>query len=166
MVTLSAIQKGKIQTWQAQIVRTEGVVDERSRVTYAVATIEDPYGVLGSGNSLPLPMGTFVKASIQGDQFDNVIRVPRTALRGKNELMFIDNDSQLQIRAVTILRADQNYAYVREGATAGDRITITAIESPINGMKVRTSADVPEAEAVAGEEESSEDDSQVAQVQE
>ena len=40
-VSLTAIQKGKITNWNAQIVRSEGVVDERSRVTYAVAQIDD-----------------------------------------------------------------------------------------------------------------------------
>ncbi len=43
IVDLSAIQKGRPAHWQARIVRTEGVVDEKTRVTYAVARINDPY---------------------------------------------------------------------------------------------------------------------------
>ena len=63
-VTLTAVQHGKPTTWVAQIVRSEGVVDERSRVTYAVAQIQDPYQLRGNGK--PLPMGTFVAAEIAG----------------------------------------------------------------------------------------------------
>ena len=59
-VMLTATQKGRSQTWQARIVRTEGVVDESSRVTYAVARIDDPYALHSDG--IPLPMGTFVCA--------------------------------------------------------------------------------------------------------
>ena len=42
VVTLSATRMGKPAEWEARIVRSEGVVDEKSRVTYAVARIDDP----------------------------------------------------------------------------------------------------------------------------
>lgn len=44
---------------------------------------------------------------------------------------------------VDIVRTDERYAYVNGGVGAGERITITAIESPTNGMSVRTSDAVP-----------------------
>ena len=164
VVTLSSIQKGQRQEWQARIIRTEGIVDERSRVTYAVASIEDPYSLLETSMHQPLPIGSFVSANISGDTFSNVIKVPRSAVRGKNELMFVDSDSRLQIKEVNVLRADQDYAYLTQGAEPGERITLTSIESPINGMKLRTLDDIQEAEAVAGGTDSKEDSSQVAKI--
>ncbi len=153
LVELSAIQKGQLTHWRARIVRTEGVVDEKNRVTYAVARIEDPYKLLpGASEESPLPMGTFVAANIEGATVDNVIRVPRSALRGNNQLMFVDADNRLRMRTVDVLRADAEYAYLRGGAMPGDRISTTAIESPINGMKVRT-ADDPVAEPADDEEQ-------------
>ena len=142
LVELSAVQKGQRSTWQAQIVRTEGVVDEKNRVTYAVARIEDPYNL--RSDSLiewSLPMGTFVAADIQGTTVENVVRVPRMALRGNDQLMFIDAENSLRIRTVDVLRADAEYAYLNGATIDGDRITMTAIESPLNGMTVRTSDD-------------------------
>ncbi len=49
-VTLSAEDSGSDKQWNAQIVRTEGVVDIGSRVIYAVAEVVDPYGVLGQSS--------------------------------------------------------------------------------------------------------------------
>lgn len=142
IVDLSAIQKGRPAHWQARIVRTEGVVDEKTRVTYAVAQIADPYKLSGDhGGETPLPMGTFVSASIEGSTVASVIRVPRSALRGNNQLMFVDAENRLRIRAVDIVRTDAEFAYVRGGAMVSDRISITTLESPLNGMKVRTSDD-------------------------
>jgi len=139
LVDLTAVQKGRMSHWQARIVRTEGVVDEKNRVTYAVARIEDPYNLLSDAPvDSALPMGTFVAASIEGTTVDNLVRVPRIALRGNNQLMFIDADNRLQIRIVDVLRADAEFAYLRGGSLQGDRISMTAIESPINGMLVRT----------------------------
>lgn len=149
-VSLTATQLGKQTSWDATIVRTEGVVDEKSRVTYAVARIDDPYA-MNPDNTIhqPLPMGTFVQASIEGKVVDGVVRMPRSAVRGNGQVIFVDEDDKLRIRPVEVLRADADYAYVIGGASAGDRISITAIESPINGLKVQT-IDTPGAESTAG----------------
>jgi RND family efflux transporter MFP subunit len=139
-VRLSAVQKGRRVEWDAQVVRSEGVVDERSRVTYAVARIDDPYRLHSDG--APLPIGTFVSASIVAPDTVDVIRVPRGAIRGADELIFVDDDNRLEIRSVDILRTDAKYAYLQSGAEDGERISITSIEAPSNGMMVRTSNDV------------------------
>ena len=146
-VRLTAIQKGKSVNWAAQIVRSEGVVDERSRVTYAVAEVADPYQLHGDG--VPLPVGTFVAAEISGSTYQDVIRIPRTALRGANQVLIVDSEGKIEIRKVDVIRADAEYTYVGGGVSAGERITTTAIEAPTNGMSVRT-ADMLAAEA-AGE---------------
>jgi len=145
LVTLSATQKGQQRTWNARIVRTEGVVDETNRVTYAVARIEDPYRLSGNANGdMPLPMGTFVAASIDGTTVDNVVQVPRSALRSNNQLTFVDHENRLRIGFVDIVRADARFAYIRDEGLLADRISITVLEAPISGMKVRTMDDPPE----------------------
>jgi len=148
-VTLSATQKGRHTEWNAQIVRSEGVVDERSRVTYSVARVVDPYQLHGDG--IPLPIGTFVAAKIAASSVVDVIRVPRSALRGSDQLLFVDDENKIEIRSVEILRTDAQFAYLSGGAEAGERIAITAIEAPTNGMSVRTEETL--AEDAASEDE-------------
>ena len=144
-VTLSAIRRGVRHEWDARIVRSEGVVDETSRVTYAVAEILDPYRLAAEGE--PLPVGTFVSATIQGREVENVIRVPRIIIRGSNELLFVDDENRIRIRPVEILRSDAEYAYIRGGASPGERVVVTALETPFNGMAVRTADDDDDGEA-------------------
>jgi len=152
LVKLTAIQKGQLTEWDAQIVRTEGVVDEKSRVTYAVARIVDPYRLHSPGS--PLPMGSFVAASVAGSNVIDVIPVPRGALRGADQVLVVNDDNEIEIRTVDILRADTNFAYLSGGVSAGERITTTAIEAPTNGMTVRTD--------VGDDDSSADDDAQVA----
>jgi RND family efflux transporter MFP subunit len=155
-VLLSAEQRGRLVEWPAQIVRSEGVVDESSRVTYAVAKVADPYAL--QNDHVPLPMGTFVTASIEGVAIEGLLRVPRHALHGSNQLLFADDENTLRIRSVSIVRADAEYAYIDGGAEAGERVIVTAMESPINGMPVRTTADeVPAGDTIAakGDDEES-----------
>jgi len=142
MVTLAAVQRGRMTTWTARIVRSEGVVDERARVTYAVARINHPYRLHGDRGQEPaLPMGTFVRASIKGATIDAAVRLPRVALRRKNEAIFVDEENRIRIRTIQVIRSDAEYAYVAGDALVGERISLTAIESPINGLKVRTTDD-------------------------
>lgn len=152
-VTLSTIQKGRRVSWEAQIVRSEGVVDERSRVTYVVAHIDDPYKLHSAG--VPLPIGTFVAASIAGSNAVDVIRVPRSAVRGSDQLLFITDDEKIEIRSVGILRTDASFVYIDSGARPGEKITTTAISAPTNGMTVRT------VDALAGDPTAPDDDGAV-----
>ena len=140
MVRLTATRKGRPESWDAQVVRTEGVVDERSRVTYAVAEIRDPYRLHNDGT--PIPVGTFVAAEIVGIESVAAIRIPRTALRGADQVLVVTDDDKIDIRAVDIAYTDQTFAYVTGGVAPGERITTTAIEAPTDGMSVRT-ADSP-----------------------
>jgi RND family efflux transporter MFP subunit len=142
-VTLTATQKGKRMQWDAELVRSEGVVDERSRVTYAVAQFDDPYQLHGDG--IALPIGTFVAAEITGSGAFDVIRIPRTALRRAGQVLVVDDENKIDIRSVAVIRSDERFAYVGSGVAPGERITTTAIETPTNGMSVRT------AESIAAE---------------
>jgi RND family efflux transporter MFP subunit len=142
-VTLTATQKGKRMRWDAELVRSEGVVDERSRVTYAVAQFDDPYQLHGDG--IALPIGTFVAAEITGSGAFDVIRIPRTALRRADQVLVVDDENKIDIRSVAVIRSDERFAYVGSGVAPGERITTTAIEAPTNGMSVRT------AESIAAE---------------
>lgn len=137
-VVLSAIRKGQPTEWTAGIVRTEGVVDEKSRVTYAVARVDDPYRLHSQGSALP--MGTFVSARIEGKALSGVFRVPNAAVRGSNQLLFINDENILHIRSVEIVRSDATHSYFR-GVSAGERVVTSALEAPIEGMKVRTTTD-------------------------
>ncbi|MEO1575581.1 MAG: efflux RND transporter periplasmic adaptor subunit [Pseudomonadota bacterium] len=136
-VTLSGRYRGRDTTWDARIVRTEATIDETNRVTYAVAEVSDPYRQDGDDTALPLPVGTFVAASIPGRQFDNVLTVPRYAVRGNGQLVFVNGESQLVLRDVDLIRSDREHAYVDAAQLTERRLVTTTLESPVNGQGVR-----------------------------
>ena len=136
-VRLTATQHGKPAVWHAQIVRSEGVVDERARVTYAVARIADPYNLRGATHGTALPVGTFVQGEIVGKALEQVIRVPRSVVRRNNEILFVDDEDRLRLRAVDIVRTDARFAYLTPGDLVGQRISLTAVGSPLNGTPVK-----------------------------
>ena len=136
-VIFTAEQLGPRARWEGQIVRSEGVVDEKTRVTYAVARIDDPYALQDANSSLPLPMGTFVSADIKTRTDYTVIPIPRAALKNNRQVIVVNSENRIQLKDVKILNADAKYAYLIDGLDEGERIVITPIENAMNGMVVR-----------------------------
>ncbi|TVS10650.1 MAG: efflux RND transporter periplasmic adaptor subunit [Wenzhouxiangella sp.] len=136
-VALQGRVGGQQGHWQAHIVRTEGVVDEATRLVYAVAEIADPYGLLGSERALPLAMGTFVQAEIRGQVSAGLIELPRAALRDGNTVYLANDDDELEIRTVEVMRTTPQRAYVHNNIHPGDRVITTAIQAPIPGLALR-----------------------------
>ena len=153
-VTLTAENGGFGDRWEAEIVRTEGVVDERSRVIYAVAEVADPYGVLGISRQPELKMGTFVRAEIQGLRADNVVVLPRSVLLPDNTIPVANEDRKLEIRPVTVARAEPRRVYISDGVEEGELVITTSLDAPIPGTQLAISGEeLPKTEPVddAGE---------------
>lgn len=157
-VTLSAEQAGEVRTWEARIVRTEGVVDEISRVIYAVAQIVDPYGVLGQSQQDELKVGTFVRAEIEGRSAGRVVVLPRRALQGDSTVLVANDALELEVRPVNVVRAEPHQVYISSGVSGGELVVTTTLEAPIPGMKLALGSEQPEdnsaeadtTEAIAG----------------
>jgi len=122
--------------WQASIVRTEGVIDSNTRMHYAIAEITDPYGLQRDATTAALAMGSFVNARIQGLSFENIIAIPHSVIRGDNKVLIMDEKNQLQIRSIHIIRSDETLSWVDSGLHHGDKIITTALNIPIEGMKL------------------------------
>ena len=87
-VTLrDALDSPDAPSWEARIVRTEGTLDESSRELFAIARIDDPFGV--QSGKRPLLIGQPVRATIEGTELKNVFVLPRHALRGVNRIYLV-----------------------------------------------------------------------------
>lgn len=146
-VTLHASVAGIERSWDAALVRSESVIDERSRVVYAVVSIADPYRLGGGGQ--PLPFGTFVHAVLPADVGHSVVAAPRESVRGGNQVMVVDGDNRLRLREVNIVRGDNDHAFIDGGIQVGERIVVSTLETPVDGMSVRVRGDEPASESVA-----------------
>ncbi len=140
-VILTTESSGIQGQWQAELIRTEGVIDEKSRVTYAVAQVVDPYGVLGQSHQAELKVGTFVRAEIQGLRANNVFKLPRSVLRADNTVLVANAERKLEIRQVTVLRAEPRSVYIREGIMDGDMVITTTLDAAIPGTQLAISGE-------------------------
>ena len=136
-VVLQARFAGGLHEWEARIVRVGGEIDPATRMVNLIARVEDPYRAMG--DRPPLSVGLFVDAEVVGRSVDSVFEVPRGALVGADRVWLVEDDRLTQ-RQVGILRSDPDVAVVLDGLTSGDLISLTILETAVDGMLVTPEA--------------------------
>ncbi|MCY3968728.1 MAG: efflux RND transporter periplasmic adaptor subunit [Acidobacteria bacterium] len=132
-VLLQAEFAGGRHEWEARIVRIGGEIDPATRMVNLFARVEDPYRAVG--DRPPLSVGLFVDAEVVGRSVDSVFEVPRGALVGADRVWLVE-DGRLALRQVGVLRSDPDVALVSSGLASGDRISLTILETAVDGMAV------------------------------
>jgi RND family efflux transporter MFP subunit len=131
-----AVVRGRIageeRTWQGRVLRSEGRLDEKTRMLGVVVGVEDPYGTRP-----PLAVGLFVRVGIMGTPLENAVRIPRAALR-QGDVVWVVEDGRLRFRPVTVARTQGEEALVTSGLEEGDLVTVSRLEEATDGMAVRT----------------------------
>jgi RND family efflux transporter MFP subunit len=152
-VNLIGTYAGKNVIWRASIARSEGVIDNKSRMSYLVAEIKDPYGLntkAGTSNHVPIRFGSYVTADILGVSLASAAILPRY-LVNNDRVAILDADSKLHYADITIARQEGANVIVTNGLHEGDQLIISALDYPVDGMKLallgsknKESEDAPE----------------------
>jgi hypothetical protein len=142
-VRLTGQANGKTHHWESRIVRTEATIDERNRLQYVVAQVDDPYALAARGSQqnnatrTALPTGLFVEAEIEGRLLQDVYVLPRLAIHNTDKVWLLDQQQRLRIRNVKLVHRGEDKAYVSEGLALGDTLIVSPLDAVVDGMRVR-----------------------------
>lgn len=140
-VDLSATFAGRERHWKGRVTRTEGEIDQRSRMVHVIVRVQDPYGTAADEGGAPLAVGLFVDATIEGRPLPDAVTLPRGALRSPDRVLIVDKDDRLAEREVQVARKLRDHVIVAEGLEPGDRVLLSVLEGAAPGMKVRVVED-------------------------
>jgi multidrug efflux pump subunit AcrA (membrane-fusion protein) len=143
-VEITATIAGQLQAWDARIERTSAAVDTQTRLLSAIAVVEKPF----ARPDAPLAPGLFINAGIDGVSFDNVLSVPREALRGDDEIYVADGEF-LRMRTVDVVYTEPKLALIRSGLSETDKVIISPVQAPFDGMRIRVQQRPPNKAAEA-----------------
>ena len=141
-VNLTGTYAGKDVQWQARIVRSEGVVDDKSRMSYLVAEVQDPYQLQSTEeeNNTMLRFGAYVQAKILGIEIASASVVPRY-LVVNDRIAILDDESKLHYADIDIIRHQGGDVIVASGLIDGDKLIVSALDYPVDGMKLALAGD-------------------------
>lgn len=135
---VQAMIAGKAEVWQAELDRLEGEIDRATLSGYAIARIQP-----NEQGKFPA-VGLFVRAHLSGKTLDNVVEIPRAALRGAHDVWVLE-EGKLAKRRAEVIRASRDTLIVTGDFQPGDQLVTTRLAAPVPGMemKARTAAGTP-----------------------
>ncbi|MEM1082586.1 MAG: efflux RND transporter periplasmic adaptor subunit [Verrucomicrobiota bacterium] len=126
---LRATMGNQKKHWPAKIDRIEGEVERSTLSGHGIARV-----MAAEDGSFP-PVGLFVESVVPGVRLEDVVEIPRSAVRGQNTV-WVENGGVLTKREVEILRSRREHLITRGNFEDGDRLVLTRLEAPLEGMKV------------------------------
>lgn len=123
----------------ATVVRSEGRVDEETRLMNVVVRVERPYDSVP-----PLAAGLFATVDIQGAVLKNSVLAPRKAVHrmdDKDIVWVVRDDNTLEFRQVEVARVEGDAALLASGLEDGETIVVSQLQVVTDGMRVRPVAE-------------------------
>ena len=124
---------GESLEWPAESIRLDPEIDRRTLSGHWIVRVRP-----GTHPAYPLPpVGMFLYAEITCGELENVVEIPRRAIRDTGEVLLVDAEDRLQFRRLEVIRRTAESAVIREGLSAGERLCLTRLNAPVAGMQVR-----------------------------
>ena len=131
-VTLFADIGGKVYEWKGEMMWELGQVDQKTLSSFVLAKIiannDHP-----NRFHLPSP-GMFLNATVKGGVLPGVIAVPRSAVRGRNQILVLNGENKLELRELMVARKNVDYVFATQGVADGEMVILTKVDMPIPGM--------------------------------
>lgn len=140
--------RGRELVWEGHVEQLLPAVEERGSMARVVVVIPDPLGLERpeGPRDVPLLLGSFVDVSIEAEPLpESVVEVPRAALREDRQVWVATEDGRLEIREVDVVWRREETVLLASGVRAGERVIVSPIPAPVDGMPVRIAPSEPTA---------------------
>ncbi len=130
--------------WEGRVVGLAGDVVSEGMMARILVAVEDPFEretkeVLADG--LPLLLGVSVKLIVEGRHEEDLVEVPRSAIREDDQIFVFSEDGVLSIRRPVIAWRLPHSILVRTGMEDGERVITSPMEAPVEGLRLQEEAD-------------------------
>jgi RND family efflux transporter MFP subunit len=125
--------------WSGEVVRLLGDLEQQGRMARVIIAVQDPLGRKPeNANRMPLLIGSYGSVEIEGAQLEDVVSLPRSALREGDRVWLMDAESKLEFREVEVAWRNRDTVLVSSGLSVGDRLVVSDLPAPVEGMALTT----------------------------
>jgi RND family efflux transporter MFP subunit len=126
---------------RGRLVKLMPELESSGRMAQVLIEVTDPLLLTSDApGARALLLDEFVRVEILGAIMENVVTIPRTALRDGGKVWLLDSDNRLQIVPVSILWGTADHVFVEDRLENGRLIT-SSIATPVEGMGLAVEAD-------------------------
>jgi multidrug efflux pump subunit AcrA (membrane-fusion protein) len=150
-VTWAEPGTGETHTWQGQVQRIEAGLEAQTRMARLVVVVDNTAQAQASPEApLMLDINMYCRVAIGGKTVEKAFLIPRRAIVNGSSVYVAVPDTeqgyQLSERKIRIARYADGQAMVLPGGglEAGDRVILSAVPKPVEGMSLQVErADAP-----------------------
>ncbi|HUS53169.1 MAG TPA: hypothetical protein VMY41_04085 [Thermohalobaculum sp.] len=123
--------------WEAEVTRISDTVDPETRSIGVIVSVPNPYDRVRPGERPPLIKGMFASVELRGPAIDDVVLLPRAAVRD-GKVLIVGPDDRLTMAEVTVAYTYGDFAVLDGGPNdalePGTRVVVSDLSPAINGM--------------------------------
>jgi len=129
---------------EGRVIRLLGDLETTGRMARVLVEVRDPLRRRASAAvGPPLLIGEYVRVDIRGETLEDVVVIPRTALRDGETVWLLNPDMTLDIRKITPVWRDTDTVVIHNALRSGDRIIVSELAAPVAGMQLRLMSKSP-----------------------
>ncbi|MDD2389132.1 MAG: efflux RND transporter periplasmic adaptor subunit [Desulfobacterales bacterium] len=127
---------------QGRVIRLEAGLEEQGRMARLLVQVEDPLSLQADSAGQPrMLIGAYVRVEIQGQAVPLAAAIEREFIRNGSSVWVMDAEGRLAIRPVKIAFRGMDRLLITGGIEPGERLVITDLAAPVEGMSLRTADD-------------------------
>jgi multidrug efflux pump subunit AcrA (membrane-fusion protein) len=123
--------------WEAEVTRISDTVDPETRSIGVIVSVPNPYDRVRPGVRPPLIKGMFASVELRGPAIDDVVLLPRAAVRD-GKVLIAGPDDRLMMAEVTVTYTYGDFAVLDGGPDGalepGTRVVVSDLSPAIEGM--------------------------------
>jgi RND family efflux transporter MFP subunit len=124
--------------FKGRVLKLLGNLEEEGRMARILVAVPDPLRRLKQDEKQQqLLIGQYVRVRISGREMDHTARIPRSALHGGKQVWLVDANGKLREREVAVAWREEETILVHKGLKDGDRLVVTEMAAPEEGVLVQ-----------------------------
>lgn len=134
--------------WSGRVVRLLPELSREGLMARVLVEVAEPFKRTANGEPagrLPLLVNESVRIEFEGRRVEELIEVPRAALR-EGKRLYVFEEGRLSIRRPEIAWRLPESLLVRNGLEDGERVVVSPVPTPAEGLKLREEGSADERE--------------------
>ncbi len=153
-VTLTSRSWPAAQSRRGELIAMLPTLEENGLMAQLIVAVDDPLGLEAAADTTANPalrLGDLVQVEFAARPRDGLIELPAAALRPGDEVWRLDDEDRLRRRRVEVVHRGDVHVLVGAGLAEDDRVVVSQLGQPREGMLLRPRVGVAErAQATGG----------------